>query len=208
MKELSTIESFLDLEQKREFEENTTMMTYRKGQTLTIQGAPIYGVYQIINGVVKTSKISKKGVEIIQDINFPGDYIGYNEVIVDEKSPFVSTACSFVKVRFIDSRFFKRLISENFRISTYFMQKASSNLLKSTDNECYLKCTNAKAKVRKALELLNEKYKNVGHEQFELSRSELASYAGVATETCIRLLSVLKKEEVVEVEGRMIKVIA
>ena len=43
-------------------------------------------------------------------------------------------------------------------------------------------------------------------EPVKISRSDLASIAGIATETFIRTLSDFKKEGIIEIEGRNIKI--
>ncbi len=43
--------------------------------------------------------------------------------------------------------------------------------------------------------------------QVKLSREEIANIVGTATESVIRLLSDFKKEKLIEVEGRSIKIV-
>jgi CRP-like cAMP-binding protein len=50
--------------------------------------------------------------------------------------------------------------------------------------------------------LLNKK----GDKPIKISRSDLASVAGIATESLIRTLSSFKKEGIIDIEGRNIKI--
>ena len=52
-----------------------------------------------------------------------------------------------------------------------------------------------------------EKIQKRHHEGIKISRSDLASVAGIATETFIRTLSDLKKDGLIDIEGRNIKVV-
>ena len=52
-----------------------------------------------------------------------------------------------------------------------------------------------------------EKIKKRPDEIIRISRSDLASVAGIATETFIRTLSGLKKDGLIDIEGRNIRVI-
>ena len=67
-----------------------------------------------------------------------------------------------------------------------------SGYIKSEAEEGYYTHINYNT-MKKALELLNVKYQTFGSDYLNLSRGELASFAGVATETCIRILSELGK---------------
>lgn len=204
----SFIKDLLTVQQALDFNRKTVLNTYRKGQTLTVQGAPVFGVYEIISGIVKTSKITTNGTETIHDLYFPGDYIGYSEVITGKDSMLITTACTGVKVRFIERQYFTELMNSNIHFANYFFKKSSQKLMETISNECDLKCRSAKSRMKKALELLNVKYQTFGSDYLNLSRGELASFAGVATETCIRILSELKKENKVQFIGRNIKVLA
>ena len=44
-------------------------------------------------------------------------------------------------------------------------------------------------------------------ENIKISRGDLASVAGIATESLIRTLSAFKKEGLIEIEGRNIKIL-
>jgi CRP-like cAMP-binding protein len=44
-------------------------------------------------------------------------------------------------------------------------------------------------------------------EAIKISRSDLASIAGISTESLIRSLSLLKKEKLIDIEGRNIKIL-
>jgi len=50
------------------------------------------------------------------------------------------------------------------------------------------------------------KIKNHPEDGIRISRSDLASVAGIATETFIRTLSGLKKDGLIDIEGRNIKI--
>ena len=52
-----------------------------------------------------------------------------------------------------------------------------------------------------------KKIKNHPDDGIRISRSDLASVAGIATETFIRTLSGLKKDGLIDIEGRNIKII-
>ena len=55
--------------------------------------------------------------------------------------------------------------------------------------------------------LFYEKIKTHYNNQPKISRSDLASIAGIATETFIRTLSDFKKEGIIDIEGRNIKIV-
>ena len=52
-----------------------------------------------------------------------------------------------------------------------------------------------------------EKLNRKPDESIKISRNDLASVAGIATETLIRTLSNFKREGLIEIEGRNIKIL-
>jgi CRP-like cAMP-binding protein len=52
-----------------------------------------------------------------------------------------------------------------------------------------------------------EKLNHKSDEAIRISRSDLASVAGIATETLIRTMSNFKKQGLIEMEGRNIKIL-
>jgi len=52
-----------------------------------------------------------------------------------------------------------------------------------------------------------EKLNNKSGEAIRISRNDLASVAGIATETLIRTLSSFKKDGLIEIEARNIKIL-
>ncbi|MEO8934827.1 MAG: helix-turn-helix domain-containing protein, partial [Xanthomarina sp.] len=52
-----------------------------------------------------------------------------------------------------------------------------------------------------------EKLNGKPHDPIRISRSDLASVAGIATETLIRTMTLFKKQGLLEIEGRNIKIL-
>ncbi|MBS7321704.1 MAG: winged helix-turn-helix domain-containing protein, partial [Myroides sp.] len=58
------------------------------------------------------------------------------------------------------------------------------------------------------LEILNTAgTDNEGYLNLQLTREEIASMVGTATESCIRLLAELKKENLIDLKGKKIKIL-
>src|SRR5690606_3901824 len=58
------------------------------------------------------------------------------------------------------------------------------------------------------LEILNSAgTDNEGYLNLQLTREEIASMVGTATESCIRLLAELKKENLIDLKGKKIKIL-
>jgi CRP-like cAMP-binding protein len=88
---------------------------------------------------------------------------------------------------------FGQLISENLvNLKTHLLDMAYSSMLKKTTNTI--------------LEFA-EKIQENPKEHIRISRSDLASVAGISTESFIRSLSSLKKDGLIDIVGRDIKIL-
>jgi CRP-like cAMP-binding protein len=77
-------------------------------------------------------------------------------------------------------------------VKDQLLQMAYSSVSKKTANT-----------ILKFAEKLNQK----PEDQIKISRSDLASVAGIATETLIRTMSSFKKQGLIEIEGRTIRIL-
>ncbi len=63
---------------------NKTPNTYRKGQTLFMQGNPSFGLYCIGKGNVKVLIVNNEGKESIVRIASPGSIVGHRSIFAHQ----------------------------------------------------------------------------------------------------------------------------
>ena len=89
-----------------------------------------------------------------------------------------------------------------------FIKMLSNNLVEKEQQLLELAYNSVRQRVAEALLQLSDKYKEKGEERFtmSISRNDLASLVGTATESLIRTLSDLKDEGLVSMKGSQVSI--
>jgi len=187
--------------------ENKTQLNYRKGENLCKQGAFASYIMYIMEGLIKiyleTSTEKNINVKILKNTDFIGLSSLYsdNTYICSAKALKDSTIC------LIDKESFKQLIKNNGEFASEIIKWHCKNEIQSYD---YIKSILSKQMYGRLayalLYLTNKHFKGVDIFSY-ISRRDIAEFAGLSTESVVRLLNDLKNDKVIEVDGKIINVI-
>ncbi len=192
-------------------ERGKTCTRYKKGQVLFHEGTRPLGVFCVNSGRIKVYRIGMDGKEQITRISAAGDLLGYKALISEHHYEQSAEALDDCVVCFVAKDDFLSLL----RPDTKFYM----DLLKSVCNEnveMAAKMTQmAQQSVRQRLALSLLMLKDTygieqgtnGDVEINLTREDLANIVGTATESLIRLLNEFKKEQLIQTQGRKIKVL-
>lgn len=183
---------------------------YQKGQQIFNEGNSPSGLYCVNKGKIKLSQSGSEGKEQIIRLAKDGDILGYRSLISGETYSASAIALEDSKVCLIPKTMFFELIQSNSDITTKIMKLLASDL-KDAEN----KITNLAQKpvierLAEALLMLKEYYgyqKDESSLNLTITREEIANIVGTATETAIRILSELKREGIIDLEGKKIKIL-
>jgi CRP/FNR family transcriptional regulator len=204
---------FSDLteEQACNISDNKNMISHRKGQILYYEGAKPLGVFCLNSGVVKVYKTASNGKEQIINLAKSGDLLAYSALLGEENHTNSAMVIEDAKICFIPKdSFLKTLVN-----SGPFFRK----LTKALSHEIGVmeeKLVDASQKsIRERLAYLLLQLGNTygldgaGYQQIDLtlSREEIASLIGTATESVIRLLSEFKKDKLIDLKGKKIVIL-
>ncbi|MBU3013039.1 Crp/Fnr family transcriptional regulator [Polaribacter vadi] len=186
-----------------------TSKIIKKGEPLFVEGEHINGVFCIKDGICKVSKMSENGKNQIVNLVHRGDLIGERSLISDEVSNLNAVALNDLEICFIPKTEIIRDLEKNPNF-TMDVLKTMANSLKNADNLIVdMAQKTVKQRLAEALLNLEEKFgtTNEGTLDIQLSREDIANIIGTATESAIRLLSNLKKKEIIVFKGKDIKII-
>ncbi len=166
-------------------------------------------LYFVVEGKIKAFKINEFGKEFIIDLYKPGDFIGYEALLEDTTYQFSTTALDDSEVCVIPKDQFYTLIHTNKDIANVFIKMLSNGMKEKEERLIKMAYHSIRKRVAEALLLLVQKYKKPEEKIFSIniSRTDLSSIVGTATETLIRTLSDFKEEGLIEVKGSAIKVL-
>ena len=181
----------------------------RKGDEIIQEGATPKGIYCIIKGTAKLFKIGFNGKEQILRFANCGDIIGYRSILSHEAFGASATAMNPTEIYYIPEKFFIRLLELNPKLAFDILERIAKDLGEYARTITYLAQKTVRERLAEVLLLLETKLGNDkdGFINISLTREEMANLIGTATESAIRLISEFKTDELIEVEGRKIKIL-
>ncbi|MCB9033034.1 MAG: Crp/Fnr family transcriptional regulator [Chitinophagales bacterium] len=183
--------------------------TFKKGEMLFKEGAYATGIFCVNQGKIKLSKLGEEGKEQIVRLVKSGDILGYKALLTGNKYSGSAIALEDSNVCFIPKDIFTGILKKDANLS-FEMMKILSNQLKSTEDALmHLAQKPVRERVAEVVLYLKETYgvDDENNINVTLSREDFANIVGTATETCIRFLSEMKKEDIIEMSGKRIKIV-
>ncbi len=186
-----------------------TASTFRKGEAIFMEGENVNGVFCIKEGVCKMTKLSANGKDQIVKLTQKGELLGQRSLISDEPANLSAIAVEDMQVCFIPKSEIIGFFNQNNAFSMSLMKSVCGDLKDADDMMVNLAQKNVKERLAQTLLYLDEKF-GVSDDKslkLQLSREEIASIIGTATESCIRLLSEFKKLGLIELNGKKITIL-
>ncbi|WKL44607.1 Crp/Fnr family transcriptional regulator [Flavobacterium sp. ZE23DGlu08] len=178
----------------------------KKGEVIFEEGENVNGIYCIKDGVCKLTKLSANGKDHIVKLVTKGELLGQRSMISDEPVNLSAVALEDMQVCFIPKSEVMGYFDKNNQFSMNVMKSICGDLKDADDHMVNLAQKTVKERLAETLLYLNDTFgKNEDNSlKVQLSRDELASIIGTATESCIRLLSDFKKLGLIELNGKKI----
>jgi len=178
--------------------------TYRRGESIFMEGDEGNGFYIVAEGQVKIFKTSLEGKEQILHIYGPGNPFG--EVPVFSGSRFPANAMALVKSRilFLPRDAFVRLIAEHPSLSMNMLGELSMRLREFTIQIENLSLKEVPSRLASYLTVLGKEQGRTDRVDLTISKGQLASLLGTIPETLSRIFSKMSAQNLIRVDGRQI----
>ncbi|MFZ4713192.1 MAG: Crp/Fnr family transcriptional regulator [Bacteriovoracaceae bacterium] len=185
--------------------------TYKKGHTLFFQGNPPFGLYCINSGKIKVSKIGSDGKESIVRIAGAGDVLGHRSLFSDENYTATATAIEEATICFIDKQYINDVLKAQPTVAMQLIQRLSREMGAAEAHSAAMFQKNVRERLAELFLTLNKSYgvRENGRLKLDiiLTREEIASMVGTASETVIRFITEFKDEGLIEQEGKTIYIL-
>lgn len=162
--------------------------------------------YMIDKGVVKTYMIDENGKELTTALYKADDVFG-DFTFKQKASNEIAQCLEPTKLYCIPKNDFKTFLDSNTKMLYDIIDVLDHNLQDTKNQLLDMAYSSVKRKTAQTIILFTERLKRNKLRQIRISRADLAAVAGIAQESLIRTLSKLKKEGLIEIEGRNIKVL-
>lgn len=192
---------------KNFFDDNGKTFNFKKGETIYEEGQHSNYIFLIEKGLVKCHKLDDQGKDLTTALHKEDDLFGYTSFT--ENTTYKETAAAIQEsvLLGVSKNEFIDIISKNHNITLDLIQLLNEDLAGVKDQLLQMAYSSVRKRTATTILKFVEKLGKKPEEFIRISRNDLASVAGIATESLIRTLSRFKDLGIIEIEGRNIKVL-
>lgn len=195
----------------KDLQRNKSCTMYKKNQVIFHEGTRPLGVFCINSGKVKIYKTGAEGKDQIIQILTAGELMGYRSMLSEEPYPVSAESLEDTTLCFIPKSDFLEVLKNDSDLTQRILRSMSQDLGTMADSVTTLAQKPVRERLAGALLMLKDTYGLDAHDngpvEINLTREDLANIVGTATETLIRLLHDFKEEQLIETQGRKIRVL-
>ncbi|WZL72311.1 Crp/Fnr family transcriptional regulator [Clostridiaceae bacterium 35-E11] len=179
--------------------------SYKKGETVFMEGEEADTLYLIREGKIKLFKYTKDGKEQILHILSEGDFFGELNLLKKGQYGFYAEAISPAKLCTLTKDKMRNLFTEKPEIGLKVLEVIAERLSKLETLAQNLATNEVETRLAYLLLDLKEKYGRATQSGIEIklpiTKQDMSNYTGVARETISRKLKKLEEEGVIKLIG-------
>ena len=194
-------------ELKNYFWDEGEVSKYKKGEEIYQRGDHSNYIFLILKGVVKTNSSDPNGKELITALYKSDDFLGFTSL--EDNIPYNEDAIAVenTEVVRLSKSILKEILKKNQDIALDLMNLLSDNLEVIKKQLVEMAYSSVRKKTARTILQFVEIMNTDSHSAIRISRNDLANTAGIATESLIRTLSDFKRDNIIEIEGRDIRIL-
>jgi len=196
-----------NLEELRELFSKQEEQFFKKGDSVYEKDKHANYFYLVKRGVVKAHRLDNQGKELITELYKEDDFFGNHANDPQSSYEDYATAMEDTQLYAVSREEFQQILVNNPRITMQLVEVLNNNLSHLKKQLMDMAYGSVRKKTANTILLFAEKIKKHPLKSIRISRADLAGVAGMAPESLIRTLSEFKKEGLIEIEGRNIKLI-
>ena len=200
-------EKLKTLDDLRAIFQQQELQYFKKRETIYEKDKHSNFFYLLKRGVVKVHRIDNQGKELITELYKEDDFFGNHANDPQSSYEDYATAMEDTQLFAISRDEFHKILSENPKISMQLVEVLSNNLSELKQQLMDMAYGSVRKKTANTIMLFAERIERHPLKSIRISRADLAGVAGMAPESLIRTLSEFKKEGLIEIEGRNIKLL-
>jgi CheY-like chemotaxis protein len=192
---------------KKFFDDNGKVFVFRKDELIYKEGHNSNFIYLITKGVVKCYKLDNQGKELTTGLHKENDLFGYTSFTQNISYQETAKAIKELELVGISKSELKNVLSNNHTVTLELLELLTDNITGIKDQLLQMAYSSVNKKTALTILKFAKKLNRRLEDPIRISRNDLASVAGIATETLIRTMSNFKKQGLIEIEGRNIKIL-
>ena len=192
------IKKFCRDEKAQDYLSKKNTISCKKSQNVIIEGAPIHGIFFVYSGRVKVLNTGINGREQILRFAKDGEMLGQRGFSTHQYYPIGAVALQDSVLCNFSNEVIKQMLLAIPQMAYDFMVFYAEELNRSETKIRKFAHMTVREKVIDSLLYINRKFgQKKGFLALILSRKEIADFAGTTEEQVIRVISALKKENLI-----------
>lgn len=183
------------------------VLKFKKGETVYQHGDHSNSLFLLLKGVVKTHTMDDNAKELITGLYKADDFLGFTSFENNQPYSETATAVEETELVGISKAYVKDILKNSQEVSLELMNMLTDNLAEVKLQLVRMAYSSVRKKTASTILQFVEVMNKKPDAPLRISRSDLATTAGIATESLIRTLSDFKKDGILEIEGRDIRVL-
>ena len=185
-----------------------TTRVIKKGEVIFEEGEIINGIYCVKDGICKLSKLSENGKDQIVKMVVKGQLLGQRSLITEEASNLQAVALNDMEVCFIPKHEIINDLQNNAKFSYEILKEMAHDLKEADDIIVNMAQKSVRRRLAETLVYIHDSFGVNPDKTLSvlLSREDFANIVGTATESAIRVLSQFKKEGLISIIGKQIRI--
>ncbi len=177
-------------------------------EVLFHEGDDLRSVPYLVKGKARTFKINNDGKEFVTGLHTAGDLIGYMGLLENGHALETAEALEECEVASVPREDLLALLYKDRDVSIRFIKMLAHDVKEKEQHLLQLAYASVRQRVAQAILRVHERYAANGQGLgVKISREDLASIVGTATESLIRCITDLKEDGLIASEGRDIRIV-
>ncbi len=198
--------NILKKDEKELFLENSTFVTYKKGDCVVKEGEFVTNSIFICSGYVKIHLDFKRRSLIINLIG-PKRFASLSQIIGSDIQPFSITSLDEIFVCLTDVKIIRDIAQKNTMLAMHLLQYANKGVLDYIKNNLIsLTQNNIHGRLANILIYLSESVFQSTSFDMILSRKELSQFCNISRENVIKVLYEFDTDGIIHINGKLIQI--
>ncbi|WP_111710024.1 response regulator [Lutibacter citreus] len=192
---------------KKFFYEKLNEYSFLPNEIIYQEGGNSNYIYLVKKGVVKAYNVDEHGKELITALYKESDFFGFTSF--SHNIPYQESTTSIEKVQVLrlSKKDLKTILQNNHDVTLELIDFLTDSVSEFKGQLLQMAYSSVRKKTANTILKFTEKIKKKPEDTIKISRSDLASIAGIATETFIRTISDFKKEGLININGYNIEIL-
>lgn len=179
---------------------------FKKNETIHNEGDRVTGIYFIINGKVKTVKLTEDGRELITGLYKTDDYLDINIIFTEDTYTDTAVALEATELGFLPIVKLDKLLGNYPDIGAKFVKLLAGNVKEKEARLLQIAYSSVRKRIAEAVVNLIKEHSADG-KSIKISRDDLAALSGTAPETVSRTLTDFREEGLIDKTGSTLHIL-